>query len=213
LTGDAARDLTKVQTLKAAGIAPTAVRADANNLWREPSQAIRALTALDFPFVAVEEPLAAGDYRGMQRIAAALGTRIILDESLLRTEQLHDIVGGMDTYIANVRVSKMGGLVRSLQFIDAARHRRLAVIVGAHVGETSVLSRAALTVAMHARDLLIAQEGAFGTHLLMRDVVDSPIMFGHGGLLDPATLGLDTMPGLGIVVRHPVADFARIEAS
>jgi L-alanine-DL-glutamate epimerase-like enolase superfamily enzyme len=38
-------------------------------------------------------------------------------------------------WIANVRVSKMGGLLRCLEFVKAARARSLGIIVGSHVGE------------------------------------------------------------------------------
>ena len=70
------------------------------------------------------------------------------------------------------------------------------MIVGAHVGETSLLTRAALSVANAYRDILVAQEGAFGTHLLEHDVVDPPLMFGAGGVLDAAQL--PTGPGFGL---------------
>ncbi len=69
------------------------------------------------------------------------------------------------------------------------------MIVGAHVGETGILTRAALTLAQGAGDALIAQEGAFGTHLLSRDLCEPPLMFGDGDVLtvedalDPAALG------------------------
>ncbi len=61
------------------------------------------------------------------------------------------------------------------------------MIVGAQVGETSILTRAALTLASGYRTSLIAQEGAFGTHLLERDVIDPPLMFGVGGKLHTAS--------------------------
>jgi hypothetical protein len=72
------------------------------------------------------------------------------------------------------------------------------VIVGAQVGETSLLTRAALTVAHAAADVLVAQEGAFGTFLLERDVCDPPLMFGAGGVLDVSVHPMLTMPGLGL---------------
>ena len=56
-----------------------------------------------------------------------------------------------------------------------------------------MLTRAALTVANSARDILIAQEGAFGTHLLAHDVIDPPLMFGAESSI-PA-LALDGAPG------------------
>jgi L-alanine-DL-glutamate epimerase-like enolase superfamily enzyme len=90
--------------------------------------------------------------------------------------------------VVNVRISKMGGLVRALALTERTMREGLRIVVGAHVGETSLLTRAALTVAHAARDILVAQEGAFGTHLLERDVVEPPIMFAAGGVLNAATL-------------------------
>lgn len=83
----------------------------------------------------------------------------------------------------------------------------MGLIVGAHVGETSVLTRAALTVARAARDILVAQEGAFGTHLLLRDVVNPPVMFGPGGMLDAAALTL-RRAGFGLPVLAVGSDLA-----
>ncbi|MGH6611049.1 MAG: hypothetical protein ACRECQ_12415, partial [Burkholderiaceae bacterium] len=85
------------------------------------------------------------------------------------------------------------------QLARALRRREVRLIVGAHVGETSVLTRAALTVANCSRDILLAQEGAFGTHLLAHDVVDEPIMFGAGGVLDAATIPAGN--GFGLACR------------
>ena len=90
-------------------------------------------------------------------------------------------------WIVNIRVSKMGGLIRSLEVLEAARNRGTHVVVGAQVGETSLLTRAALGVARQAGELLFAQEGAFGTLLLEKDVCQSPLMFGRGALLDPSS--------------------------
>jgi L-alanine-DL-glutamate epimerase-like enolase superfamily enzyme len=139
----------------------------------------------------------------MHRLASALDTRIILDESLLRAGQLDRLSGSEDRWIVNLRVSKMGGLLRSLELVREMRQRGLRAIFGAHVGETSLLTRAALTVAHNARDILVAQEGAFGTHLLAADVVETPIMFGHGGVLDVDALGMKSA-GFGLTIPLPV---------
>lgn len=188
LSGDAARDAGKVAALQNAGIAPAKVRADANNLWSRADEAIAALQSLGFAFGAVEEPIKAGDIDGLAAIAHALGCGIILDESLLRSAQLDAFAHHPARWIVNLRVSKMGGLLRSLELIDRVRTLSFGIVIGAHVGETSLLSRAALTLASAARDLVLAQEGAFGTHLLARDVVEPPIMFGVGGVLKAASL-------------------------
>ena len=92
----------------------------------------------------------------------------------------------------------MGGMLRSLAVVDAARRTGIQLIVGAQVGETSLLTRAALTVAHASRDLLVAQEGAFGTQLLERDICDPPLMFAAGGLLDVARFPRLLAPGFGV---------------
>jgi L-alanine-DL-glutamate epimerase-like enolase superfamily enzyme len=194
LSGDRQRDAEKVAALRASGIEPARVRADANNLWRSAAEAIAALRGLEFPFHALEEPLAPGDYAGMARLAGELGCRIILDESLSRAEQLEAL--GAGAWIANVRVSKMGGVLRSLEVLRAAQAREIPVIVGAHVGETSLLARAALTVAAASGPALVSQEGAFGTHLLERDIAEPPVVFGAGGVLDPVPFA--AAPGWGL---------------
>jgi hypothetical protein len=103
----------------------------------------------------------------------------------------------------------MGGVLRSLHLASEVRQRGLRLIIGAHVGETSLLTRAALTVANAARDLLIAQEGAFGTHLLVHDVVERPLMFGAAGVLEitPATF---CSAGWGLSVHANPADLAEL---
>jgi L-alanine-DL-glutamate epimerase-like enolase superfamily enzyme len=195
LSGDHDTDFGKTRALASIGVAPASVRADANNLWSDPSQAIDHLAALNFPFFAIEEPLQAGNHDGMRKIAGAMGVKIIVDESALYLAHLEPLRYDAQLWIVNLRVSKMGGLVRSIDFVRSVRRVGVKLIIGAHVGETSVLTRAALTIANLARDIVVAQEGAFGTQLLEHDVVDPPLMFGAGGVL--ASTGL-SRPGLGL---------------
>jgi L-alanine-DL-glutamate epimerase-like enolase superfamily enzyme len=207
LSGDPWRDLAKTRALASAGILPSAARADANNLWPDADSAQRALQTLGFTFFALEEPLRPGDYDGMARIGRECNARIILDESFLRIEQLDDLARHADRWVLNVRVSKVGGLLRALDVTRAARRCGLKIIVGAHVGETSLLTRAGLVVAHGARDILIGQEGAFGTHLLAVDAVEPTIMFGAGGAVDASKLGLANKPGFGVSPSGAIAQF------
>ena len=204
LAADAQANLSKVRALAEAGIAGAAVRADANNLWHDAKTCVTDLASLRFPFMAIEEPLQPGDFEGLTAVASALNTRIILDESVTRSSHLDLIPRAAERWIINCRVSKMGGLLRSLELLKIARSRGIAIIMGAHVGETSVLTRTALTVARAAGNTLIAQEGAFGTHLLTRDVAEPPLMFGAGGVIDIAQTYLAGRPGLGLNILDQV---------
>ncbi|MFN0315575.1 MAG: mandelate racemase/muconate lactonizing enzyme family protein [Burkholderiales bacterium] len=203
LSGDLASDREKVRLLTAAGLEPSQVRADANNLWASAALATEHLRALEFPFWALEEPLKTGDYEGLQHLARALSSRIILDESFQRTAQLDALQGPPHQWILNLRLSKLGGLIRSLAAAEHARKRGLSIICGAHVGETSLLTRAALTVAAQAQDALLAQEGAVGTHLLAQDVTAPPLMFGKNGILRIEDFDFSPHPGLGLDIRVP----------
>lgn len=198
LSGDIACDQEKIRVLRQLGIDGLRVRVDANNLWERVEDAAEHLETLDCPLLGVEEPLRANDLDGLRRLAERTGSRMILDESLLREDQVLLFEEDPDRWILNLRVSKMGGLTRSLAIVERAREVGVPVIVGAQVGETSVLTRAALTVACAAGDNLLAQEGAFGTRLLETDVVDPSLMFGPGGVVDADELDLATLPGWGL---------------
>jgi L-alanine-DL-glutamate epimerase-like enolase superfamily enzyme len=128
-----------------------------------------------------------------------LDCQIILDESFARIDQFARLGGAPARWLINLRVSKMGGLLRSLQVVEGARAAGVGLIVGALVGETSVLTRAGLTIAQAGRDRLVAQEGAFGTFLLTTDICDPSLMFGAGGVLDVSGRAFLNSPGLGVV--------------
>ncbi len=198
LSGDLERDRRKLARLRRRG-ATVRVRVDANNLWSDADACIEHLKGLNYRFTAIEEPLTVNDLDGFARIAAELDTPIVIDESGLRGEQLDHLPGPVDGWIVNCRVSKMGGLLRSLATVEAARAHGIGVVVGAHVGETSILTRAALTVAAQAGDVLVAQEGAFGTNLLRRDLVSPVLMFGRRAELDIAKALDPAAPGFGLV--------------
>jgi L-alanine-DL-glutamate epimerase-like enolase superfamily enzyme len=198
LSGDIDRDREKMAIFGAWPDRSIRVRADANNLWQNTDDAIVGIRRIGYPFFALEEPIARDRHVELADISQALGCPIILDESFLRREQLSLLRPPQSQWVINVRVAKMGGLIRSIQVIEAAQACGVGVIVGAQVGETSLLTRAGLTVARAAGDALVAQEGAFGTYLLERDPCDPPLMFGAGGVLEASAHPMLARPGLGV---------------
>jgi L-Ala-D/L-Glu epimerase len=196
LTGDPRRDGARARSLARRG----RVRLDANNLWRDAGAAIAALRPAAAHAWAVEEPVAKRDWPGMIAVAQATGLAIILDESFTRREDLAAAPDGA-TWIANLRVSKLGGVLRTLDAIDTARRRGFGMIVGAQVGETSLLARAGLLAAAAAGATLGGFEGAYGTHLLRHDVVRPSVTFDARGRIAAGALfssgwGLDPEPRL-----------------
>ncbi|MGE0255869.1 MAG: enolase C-terminal domain-like protein [Alphaproteobacteria bacterium] len=196
LSVDPARDRAR---LAPHGLLGGRLRLDANNLWRNVDDAVAHLRALHTPAFAIEEPLAPHDIAGCQLVASTAGIAIILDESFVSPATLAALPHG-PRWIANVRVSKLGGVLRSLAAIDAARRHGIEIIVGAHVGETGLLTRAALPVARAAGPALVAQEGAFGTYLLRNDLASPSPRFGRGGWLPRRRLPGAGATGWGLTI-------------
>lgn len=203
LSGESESDQRRLQILQAAVGKRARVRADLNNLWKSPDEAIRHLGSMGISWYAVEEPLRSGDFSGMLRVARQLDTRIVLDESFLREEDFKRLPDPPGLWMPNIRVSKMGGLVRTMGILEEAKKRNVRVIIGAQVGETSILTRAALAVAEQAGSLSVAQEGAFGTHLLQFDVSEPPLMFDKGGALSIPNPAISSNKGWGLNVKVP----------
>lgn len=204
LSGDRADDRPRIAALTAKAGAVASLRLDANNLWSDANTAIEYLRNLDGSFFALEEPLAVADYSGLRRVAESSNVKIILDESFLRQEQFECLRPFPGPWIINLRISKMGGLLRSLAIAEQAARVNLPIIIGCQVGETSLLTRAALTVAQAAKGKgLMAQEGAFGTHLLANDIVDRPLMFGAEGSLDVSPYRFPQSTGFGLNPEVP----------
>jgi len=183
VSGDFSRDKANIDLFRDQSTHLT-VRLDANNVWTDEALAIEYIQALDYAFNCIEEPLAVNSYAGCQKISAALKIPVILDESFLNKNQFAELMAYPGKWIINLRISKMGGLLRSLAIVEIARNNTIPIVIGAQVGETSILTRAALSVANSYRDLIVAQEGAFGTYLLERDITRDPIMFGREGRLE-----------------------------
>ncbi len=189
LSGNLEKDQKKCHILNSNSKFPIRLRFDANNLWDDHKTAVNYLSKLDIDYFAIEEPLTPNDYVGLSKVSNELDKKIILDESFLRVNQFESLIDNPEAWIINLRISKMGGLLRSKKIVEVAKTHGIKLIIGAQVGETSLLTRAALTIANYARDILIAQEGAFGSLLLKQDIFEPPIMFGKHGILET-----DNMP-------------------
>lgn len=194
LSGDAAKDFSRVDYLRK--YPSLRIRADANNLWSDASIAADYLEQLGMPFWAVEEPTRAKDFESLANLASKNSLKLILDESFTRKADLH-LLDNSNRWILNFRVSKLGGLIRSLEFLEEASVRHLKIVVGAHVGETSLLTRAGLTLASASMMSHLAMEGAFGTHLLEEDICNPSLAFQTNGILswEPQRIG-----GNGLIV-------------
>jgi L-alanine-DL-glutamate epimerase-like enolase superfamily enzyme len=186
ISGNAERDQQKFEDLtRCIKGDKTTIRIDANNFWGENlEKAQRYFEATDLNCLGVEEPFKTGEFEKMAILQQQLQIPIILDESGAKITDLEKADATGARFILNLKISKAGGIFRSLALIDAAKSLGMKIIVGAHVGETSLLTRAAMLAAQYSGDALLGQEGGFGEYLIKRDKVKPILQVGKGGLID-----------------------------
>ncbi|MDA1335139.1 MAG: hypothetical protein O2794_03975 [bacterium] len=201
--GDGRRDKRKIAFLRMIISRGLKLRIDANNLWADTVKATSSLKDLGYRFLGIEEPITANQYQALTEISKEIDASIILDESFLRMNQFQNLESNHAKWIINVRVSKMGGLIRSIEVCKEAQKRKIPIIVGAQVGETSILTHAALSLANAFRGNLLAQEGAFGTYLLEKDITEPSIRFGQGGIVKATDVTGDNKYGFGLSIKMP----------
>jgi L-alanine-DL-glutamate epimerase-like enolase superfamily enzyme/pimeloyl-ACP methyl ester carboxylesterase len=208
LSGNPKKDQLKLAILKERcdqqGVSGVRIRLDANNLWKgRCADAVAHLKALEGPFFAVEEPVGPRDVDDIGEVYAATTLPVILDESLRTLRDLSLYKHLEAKLIANIKISKTGGLLRALQLIEELKKLAWPIIIGCHVGETSLLTRAALIAASAAGENLAGHEGAFGDYLVEREPADPVLKFSRNGLLDlERPYYLTTVRGLKVVPKE-----------
>lgn len=200
LSGRQNRDFRRLRSLPITPIKRHSIRLDANNLWGNSTDAVSYLRNLPQLFWAVEEPLAPRDFPGLTELNTESNIRVILDESCTRLGDLNHVSG--PSWICNLRLSKLGGLLRSIEVAKCAQERGLDLIVGAQVGETSILSRAALALVQALHNSQIATEGAFGEHLLSFDLTKEVIQFDDTAYVKWEDFACFNQAGTGLTVNE-----------
>ncbi len=171
-------------------------RLDANGAFDAEGAAALLDGLAPYDIQCVEQPIPRGDVAALATLQASSPVPIMADESLVTEADALELIRAQGVDYFNLRISKCGGIGRTLAIAKLAREAGIRVVLGCQVGETSILSAAGCHVASHLAEVR-AVEGAYGTHLLVEDVADPPIMFSDGGLA-PALTGI----GLGCNVRE-----------
>jgi len=170
------------------------VLADANGVWSEDQVCAVDPMLVSAGLTVLEQPLPRGDVADLARLRASIRTPIMVDESLVTLTDAEALIAADACDVFNVRLSKCGGLGRSLAFIDLARAAGLSWQLGAHVGETAILSAVGRALALSVDDTMYV-EGSIGEWLLEEDLTSPSVQLGPGGCAGP----LDG-PGFGIEV-------------
>ncbi|MHC4251580.1 MAG: mandelate racemase/muconate lactonizing enzyme family protein [Planctomycetota bacterium] len=172
------------------------IRLDANAAFSR-DEALRFLReAAEFGIDCIEQPIPRGDPSELAALRAASPVPVMADESVVTRRDAEELIrhGACDLF--NLRVSKCGGILDTLAMAELAASAGVGIQLGCQVGESAILSAAGRHVAAHLDGLRFV-EGSYGTHLLVEDIADEDLTFGHGGRA-PVLTG----PGLGVTIRE-----------
>jgi L-alanine-DL-glutamate epimerase-like enolase superfamily enzyme len=132
---------------------------------------------------------------------------IIVDESLRTVEESAVLVEKHACDAFNIRVSKCGGLIKSVRIARIAEQAGLSCIVGAQVGESGILSAAGRHLAAHIGPPAFV-EGSAGRLLLREDLTVENVLPGWKGWAQPYC-----HDGLGVHVKEPtLKKYGRVHA-
>jgi L-alanine-DL-glutamate epimerase-like enolase superfamily enzyme len=175
------------------------LRVDANGAWSI-DEAVERIEHFGRQGIKIfEQPLSAENRSDYPRLMGIIpeGTTILIDESLCSVQDASWFIINRGANGFNLKLSKNGGFLNTLRIYYLARSKGIACQLGCHVGETSILTAAGWIFSRMAENLT-AIEGAFGSHLLTKDVIRQPLQFGIEGC---PSFDLSESNGLGIKVE------------
>ena len=156
------------------------LRLDANEAWNCDQVAAMMAPLMPFQPTCLEQPVPHAQVAGLTQIRSEIGIPIMLDESLCCREDAERAIRGQWCDFFNIRLSKCGGISRSLKLIATARQHGIGYQLGCQVGETGLLSAAGRHFACSVPDIRYL-EGSFDRFLVRDSLTDQDLTFRYGG--------------------------------
>ncbi len=172
------------------------LRLDANEAWHCEDVRSKMEPLLPFTPTSLEQPVPHGEVSGLAQVRREIPVPVMLDESLCCLEDAQRAVVGGWCDLLNIRLSKCGGLVRSLELAAFARQHSLGYQLGCQVGETGILSAAGRHFACNVGNIRYL-EGSFDRFLVSDALTEQDLTFRYGGR-GSRLAG----PGLGVDVNE-----------
>lgn len=171
------------------------IRVDANAAFEKETALAFIKAAKAIRLSAIEQPVAKADLTGLKHVSDNSDIPVIADESMYTPKGPSYLIDNNICHGLNIRLSSCGGIRKAHHIYLQARRKHMMVVLGAHVGETAILSFAGRHLAMMCREATHL-EGSFSKYVLKEDLVKEDISFGAGGAVP-----VPTDSGLGIEIE------------
>lgn len=168
LDGNFKNDNLKLNLLASTGY--THIQVDARNIWSSAIDLVSYLKDLPVTPYSIENPFNKLDHEMLIELSNIQSSRIVLNESILTTHNTDAFKANNKRFIVNLRICRLGGLLRTLNMMQHAKKLGFDIIIGANMGETDLSLKVGQLAAMAADDKLVCQEGAFDIYMLNTDM-------------------------------------------
>jgi L-alanine-DL-glutamate epimerase-like enolase superfamily enzyme len=185
-------DVERIMAVRAAVGPDVALMVDANQGWRDPATAIRAIQAIaPAAPVWIEQAIRADDFAGLAEVRRATGIAQMADEGVHSARDGLRIAELRAADLVNVKLMKTGGITEAMRLIAVCEAAGLRCMVGSMV-ESTIATAAGVQIAL-ARRAVVAN-GLVGP-VMLRDDLATGLIYADGAIrTDPDA------PGLGIAV-------------
>jgi L-alanine-DL-glutamate epimerase-like enolase superfamily enzyme len=195
-----AENISRIQQLRQIYDDTLNIRVDANCSWNFPTAMEQSIRLIEAGVTCIEQPFSPCSDKAMSTLTRHYGewVDIMADESLTDYQSAASLIAQQACNRFNFKISKNGGLLNSLRMYRLAQSHGIKCQLGAHFGETSILTAAGLIFASLAPGL-VATEGGLGTHLLEQDISLNPLMINRHAKIP---MDAQQVYGLGIHVNE-----------
>lgn len=198
--GHFSKDLYRIAALREKFGDQIKIAADANGRWSE-SEALDNLKALArFGLAYIEQPVPAGDWKAIDRLAEESPIPVMLDEGVTGPDDITRVCGYGGKVYAHLKLVKLGGIAPTVQVARQLASTNVPFMIG-QMNEGAAATAATLHVACATSPAFAELYGADG-------VIDDPV---SGISYGAGTVRANDAPGFGVTLdpvnAHSIGDY------
>lgn len=162
------------------------IRVDVNGGWNFKSGMKHIPILREYNVRIIEQPMMPGDPAILKfsEETQRAGILLMADESVCGIVDMHNTLNRKSYSMVNIRLSKCGGLMRSLRLAEYMREENIKFQIGCHLGESGLLSAAGRALCVLCRDA-VYYEGSYDSYLLEKNITENDVSFGRMGRAVP----------------------------